>query len=223
MSEICRFEDRWYRLALPELSEPRTLVLALHGLGQSVGVRSVFRGLHFPSLSSLEEFGDSVQWGTAFPAGNWRNWERTDLPFLASLMPHLRSEHRLERIILAGFSDGAWLCHWLLREHSELFEGALIHSGQFPEELRGRVNARNRVPVLLAAGQQEGPVITADFRAAAEQYAREGHAVHTWSGPGGHEWDVGVNGWMHHIFESIRSSVQSGTCEEANTRPGDTV
>ena len=89
-------------------------------------------GIPFPEWTKFHENSFDVAYVEA-PFRNWTTgnmWVRSKLyKDLLELAKFIRDFSLYTRLFIAGFSDGATLCNYLVVENPEIFSGALIHSG----------------------------------------------------------------------------------------------
>ncbi|MFW8593362.1 alpha/beta hydrolase family esterase [Cribrihabitans neustonicus] len=148
-----------YRILLPDGHEPGAkapVVMFLHGYGgssaQILGNRSLAEGLTARGFALIAPEG-SLRGSAAGGAGSGRRswvfgpfWQgRDEAAFFAEVLEDAAARFgtSLRRTVLAGFSSGAFMVHYLACEHPEAFAAYAPVSGAFwrpqPEACAGPV------------------------------------------------------------------------------------
>ncbi len=215
------------RVHLPENYDPQEhydLVLALHGYGGDVTEFSsrwavfdegnfIFASLQAPYAFEL---GDRTVYSWTVHGSS--QWDGGDMPLeqkqemfrysmelssdmILACLDMIKSQYRIDRIYLLGFSQGGIMAYWTGFGNPSLFAGIATYSGVIDEELyqEGVIQSASVVPVFIGRGMQE------DDRAinAKDLLADAGYDVTFFEYDGGHFFpDEGlqaVEEWMREI------------------------
>lgn len=187
--------QRTVRLVLPEkLSQPVPLVIAWHGFGDSPDSMSDY--------SELDQLAAKHRFVLAYPAGvrgSWRipmpdapnaNVEK-DVQLFDALVEQLTQDGLidLDRIYLAGMSQGAIFAQWLASQRPEEIAAVAAHSGSPPQAVD---LSTAKVPTLLIAGQQD--LVHDSIRDDVTQYQAAGCEAKFLSVPNlDHAWSAAHN------------------------------
>jgi polyhydroxybutyrate depolymerase len=176
--------ERQYRLVVPAsvaAGRPVPLVFAFHG---------IFEGKDFmPLYSHLDGLAGQEGFILVYPEARERfwplvlDWSRDDLAFFDALYAHLTSRYNIDlnRVYLAGMSNGAYFAHLVALQRSDRIAAVAAHSGglscTWPGLTTGEVTAARKYPVLLIHGDLDPVVYVEESRRARDTYKRWGHEV----------------------------------------------
>lgn len=182
-------------------AEPRTLVVALHGVADTAAdfakVRKKFAQPDF--ILALPE----APYPLARRRGIGYSW-RADVPELESVLREsyaasslyvlqlvgaLRGRYNVGAVYLLGFSQGAWLAYGVALRNPTVFAGLICCSGPFrsAELTAAELEAGCGVRVFISQGQADRDVVSAEAEAAYEALSTFGYDVTYRPFAGGHE------------------------------------
>jgi phospholipase/carboxylesterase len=123
-----------------------------------------------------------------------------------SILPDRASAWDLDvtRVVLLGFSQGAYLAGSLGLRHAERFRGVVIAGGRVrPSWAERDLATVPRIPFLFLHGRDDDVVPIAQARAAAEEIERLGFPVRFVETGGDHIWNKemsdALRGWLQEI------------------------
>jgi polyhydroxybutyrate depolymerase len=203
--DVCG-RERQYRLVVPADLDPRQpvpLVFAFHG---------ILEGREYMAqYSHLDGLAETHRFILVYPEGTDRcwplalDWMRDDLAFFDAMYAHLTSQYNIDlnRVYLAGMSNGAYFSHLLAMLRSDRIAAVAAHSGGLMLLALGDDYAERKYPVLIIHGDADAVVAVEEGRRARDAYKRWGHEVeyvelpnhpHLWA------YDDGVNELIWKFF-----------------------
>ncbi|MGF1468964.1 MAG: iron-containing alcohol dehydrogenase [Sandaracinaceae bacterium] len=178
----------------PELKDARRVVLALHGRGANADryLRDVETLIgHDPTLALVAPQAPGCSWYDGSHRGPREDALDASLRAVRAVLEQVLSVVPAERVLIAGFSQGACLGIRLFMESPVRLGGLVALSGADmggDRALRADVAG---VPVLLGVSAEDPWVQAADTRATAERRAAAGARVENLEAQGGaHEMTV---------------------------------
>lgn len=123
--------ERGYRLVVPESADggkPAPVLYAFHGLGDSKDL--------MPRYSKLDDLAKAKGIILVYPNGVNRRWQMVlkgneDVGFFDALHAEIRGKYDvdLNRVYATGMSNGAYFCHVLAMQRSDVVAAIAPHSG----------------------------------------------------------------------------------------------
>jgi dienelactone hydrolase len=166
-------------------AEPVSLMIALHGSGDTAGN---FTNL-WDDVAESEGFivlvPESLSGGASWNTG-------TDPVVISDLLDEVRADYNIDEcaVYLTGYSAGAHVTYVMGLYNSEFFAALGIQAGtlQFAEQAGVWPNDVPRtIPVDIHHGSADGVVPVSHAQYAKAQLEAAGHLVHYTTHPGGHE------------------------------------
>lgn len=210
-------EEREYRLLAPRTAlgdRPAPLLFAFHGF--LVDSKDLM-----PLYTQLDRLAEQKGFILVYPNGKNRAWRllpglaQPDIAFFDALLDHLSARYNIDlnRVYLAGMSNGAYFVHLLARERSDRIAAICAHSGGLGVLAADRTGPKHKYAVFLAHGEKDFVVPASESRKARDMYQQWGHPVEYLEVPGwGHLWALkaGVNEKMWTFFLTHPLSVAPG-------------
>ena len=157
-------ESRSYVLHLPSAKHPRplALVLMLHGAGGSAA--------HIEAATGLSTKADEAGFVAVYPNGSTafsdllRTWNAgnccgpaqiaqvDDMAFLKAVLKEVKSLVEIDRVFVAGFSNGGMMAYRLACELSDDINAVAVVAATYESSCKPRA----AVPVLAIHGLQDG-------------------------------------------------------------------
>ncbi len=158
---------RNYLLHVPTgtLTNP-ALVFMLHGHGMD--------GTSQESGSKWYPLADREKFIVAYPNAISQNWDvsatSNDLTFILAIIDTIDAKYHIDRnrIYVAGFSQGAAMCHMCGCAHSEIFAAIAPASGS----LGGTCTLKRPVPVMMSFGTSGDIASPASFMTSVTTWAK---------------------------------------------------
>ncbi len=145
-------QERTYILYTPstyQFRDPAPVVIALHGAGGT--------GEEIADISGFDEVAETGKFITVYPDGLNGIWTGTDVPFIAALIEEISRIRAvdLDRVYVAGSSNGGLLAGRLACERPDLFAGyAFVKSSLLVPVSQG-CQVSNPGSVLVIHGTQD--------------------------------------------------------------------
>ena len=210
--------EREYRLVVPKTVDPKKacpLVFAFHGLGDSKDL--------MPLYSRLSALARKKGFIIVYPQGRAKMWPlipawaKADLAFFDALYGLVTSRYNvdLNRVHIAGMSNGAYFCHIVASRRSDRVAAIAPHSGGLGLVDPRKLKLKRRYAVILVHGDSDPIVPVPESRRASELYEKAGHAVeYVEARDHGHIWAhrAGVN---ERIWEFFCEHPRTATAPEA--------
>ncbi|MDW8038065.1 MAG: PHB depolymerase family esterase [Thermoguttaceae bacterium] len=210
-------QEREYRLLVPKTAtgdRPAPILFAFHGF--LIDSKDLM-----PLYTQLDRLAEQKGFIVVYPNGKNRAWRllptlaQEDIAFFDALLEHLAARYNIDlnRVYLAGMSNGAYFVHLLARERSDRIAAICAHSGGLGVLAADRTGPKHKYAVFLAHGDKDSIVPVSESRKAHDQYQKWGHPVQYVEVPGwGHLWAVkaGVNEKMWTFFLAHPLSVSPG-------------
>jgi polyhydroxybutyrate depolymerase len=189
---------RQYRLVVPpavSAGKPVPLLFAFHGALDSKDFMPVY--------SHLDDLAKKHGFILVYPNAQYRYWllvpdlARDDLAFFDALYERLSASYRIDRdrVFLTGMSNGAYFCHLVASQRSEVVAAIAAHSGGLGA-LQKKPDVKRKYAVLVIHGADDSIVKVEESRKVRDAYKRWGYEVEYVEVPNlNHFWahKVGVN------------------------------
>ena len=202
-------KTREYRLVVPKSvdpAKPAPVVFAFHGF--LIDSKDVM-----PVYSQLDKLAEKEGFILAYlNAVNkaWPlivDWAKDDLAFFDALAAHIAGKHNvdLNRVYLAGMSNGAYFCHVVASQRSDKVAAIACHSGGLGFLALGDPKVKNKYAVIAIHGDKDAIVKVDESRKVRDAYQKWGHPVeyvevpnwnHLWAG------NINVNDKIWKFFEA---------------------
>lgn len=152
-------QSRNYRLVVSDklnLKNPNKIIFAFHGLG--IDSKDLM-----PVYSNLNDLAENINAIIVYPNSQNGSWGLNqqqidkDLRFFEFLLKDIKSKYSIDEknIHITGMSNGAYFCHVLAKNYSEIIASVSAHSGMIGLEFILGINSNRKYPVLLIHGDKD--------------------------------------------------------------------
>lgn len=152
---------RTYRTVNTSNDEPKPLLIALHGYQDRSWWLSSYAGLHLlaeeQDITLALPDGEQRSWNGIFCCGQAAGDQTDDVAFIRAMINEIANESSIDmdRIYIAGFSNGGILAQRLLAEEPDLFAaGAALMSGVGDRNYTLDIS-QAQAPILLINGTDD--------------------------------------------------------------------
>lgn len=173
--------EREYRLIVPksvEAAKPVPLLFAFHGF--LVDSKDLM-----PRYSQLDKLAEEKGFLVVFPNAQDRQWKllprraKADIALFDALYTHLNTNYNvdLNRVYLAGMSNGGYFTHVLASERSDKIAAICSHSAGTPFIARREPQVKHKYAVFVAHGAEDSIVNVSEGRETRDTYTKWGFPV----------------------------------------------
>lgn len=174
-------QDREYRLVVPKSVDPKQpapLLFAFHGF--LIDSKDLM-----PVYSQLGKLAEEKGIILAFPNGQNRAWRllpqlaKNDIAFFDALYEHITTSYNvdLNRVFLAGMSNGGYFTHLLASERSDKIAAICSHSAGLGAVAFAEPKVDHKYAVFIAHGSADTIVKVREGRATRDAYKKWGFPV----------------------------------------------
>lgn len=157
-------EKRSYRLMNAAGTEPKPLIVALHGFDDRSWWLAAYSGLHVLAENEGAALalpnGKHRSWNGVFCCGWAQEHKTDDVSFIAEMVDDIKANHAIDesRIYVVGFSNGGILAQHLLAQKPDIFAaGTSVMSGVGDGSTTLDIT-NARAPLLLIQGTKDNRV-----------------------------------------------------------------
>ncbi len=193
---------------------PAPLLIALHGYGgRSEGYPLRWRdaAAEFKTLLVAPQGPVAIEGG----GYSWVDVDTADY-VLELTLDHVRRQHKIDesRIVLTGFSQGAYIAYSLGQRHPEMFTGVIPMAGPYIPELDKptSIGDHQSPRYYFMVGEKDRMVSVADVRQTAADFSAAGYVTKLIVYPGvGHRFPSDCN---HQLRKALEFAFEPRASEE---------